>query len=229
METEEIIEVKMSVFSRIKGIFTNPVIVFEDIKKIPDVLKPTLILMIIFIATYLIQLSVIRELIIEQLKTAMEANASYQITESLLKKAIISGLFAGTIFFGIIPIIKGMIVHGVSLINSGKGKLKATISVFVYSYFIVALGQIILAILKIITGNAYITLSPAIFFSMESNTLLYALLSYFDIFVVIYLVVTVIGIKIVQELTTLKAAIAVLIPSGIYMLLITVPMLLGLN
>jgi len=229
METEEIIEVKMSVLSRIKGIFTNPILVFEDIKKNPDVLKPAIILMGIFIATYLIQLSVIRELIIEQLKTSMKVNTSFQITESYLKKVIISGLFAGTIFFAIVPIIKGMIVHGVSLINNGKGKLKATISVFVYSYFVVALGQIILAILKMITGNAYLTLSPAVFFSLESNKLLLSLLSYFDIFVVIYLVVTIIGIKIVQELTTSKAAIAVLIPSGIYMLLITVPILLGLN
>ncbi|MDM8534692.1 YIP1 family protein [Clostridiaceae bacterium HSG29] len=229
METEEIIEVKMSVFSRIKGIFINPKMVFEDIKRNPDILKPTLILMAIFIATYLMQLSIIREILIEQLKTAMEVNTSFQITESFLKKAIISGLFAGTIFFAIVPIIKGMICHGVSLINSGKGKLKATISVLVYSYFIVALGQIILAILKIITGNVYLTLSPAVFFSMETNTLLSAWLSYFDIFVVIYLVVSIIGIKIVQELTTFKAASAVLIPSVIYMLMITVPILLGLN
>ena len=92
------------------------------------------------------------------------------------------------------------------------------------------LGQVILAVLKVITGNIYITLSPAIFFkTLEINSFMNIFLSYFDVFTVIYLVVTVIGVKTIHKLSVAKATIAVLVPSTIYLLLIIVPTLMDLG
>jgi|LGOV01.1.fsa_nt_gb hypothetical protein len=227
---EESNERKLSVIERITGIFTNPEVVFKDINKKPDILKPSLIIMAIFIVTYIMQLSIIKEAIIEQLKVAQSMNPSFKITDALVNKALYSGLFAGSFMIVIVPMIKGMLVYGVALINNGKGKLKETVSVFIYSYFIVMLGQVILAVLKVITGNIYITLSPAIFFkTLEINSFMNIFLSYFDVFTVIYLVVTVIGVKTIHKLSVAKATIAVLVPSTIYLLLIIVPTLMDLG
>ena len=227
---EESNERKLSSIERITGIFTNPEVVFKDIKKKPDILKPSLIIMVIFIVTYIMQLSIIKEAIIEQFKIAQAINSSFKITDGLVNKALYSGLFAGSFMIVIVPMIKGMLVYGVALINNGKGKLKETVSVFIYSYFIVMLGQVILAVLKVITGNIYITLSPAMFFkTLEINSFMNIFLSYFDVFTVIYLVVTVIGVKMVHKLSVAKAIIAVLVPSIIYLLLTIVPTFMDLG
>ena len=111
---EESNERKLSVIERITGIFTNPEVVFKDINKKPDILKPSLIIMAIFIVTYIMQLSIIKEAIIEQLKVAQSMNPSFKITDALVNKALYSGLFAGSFMIVIVPMIKGMLVYGVA-------------------------------------------------------------------------------------------------------------------
>jgi hypothetical protein len=230
LDSGEIIEKELSLFMRVKGIFINTEDTIKDIIREPNILMPAFLLMIIFAVTYIMQFSIIKEEIINQFKVLQMSNPSIEITDILVNRTLYSGLVAGAFLFAITPMVKGLLVYGISLLNSGKGKLKQTVSMFVYSYFIVALGQIILAILKNITGNIYITLSPAMFFkSLEANGLMNAFLSYFDVFTILYLVVTIIGIKIVHELSALKATIVVLIPSVIYLLLIIVPTLANLG
>ncbi|MEA1975499.1 MAG: YIP1 family protein [Bacillota bacterium] len=227
---EESNEIKLSLIDRITGVFINPEAVFKDINKKADILKPSLIIMAIFIITYIMQLAIIKEAIVEQFKVVQLTNPSFKITDGLVNKALYSGLFAGSFMIVIVPIIKGMLVYGIALINNGKGKLKETVSVFIYSYFIIMLGQVILAVLKVITGNLYITLSPAVFFkTLEVNSFMNVFLSYFDVFTIIYLAVTVIGVKIIHKLSIRKATIAVLVPSIIYLLLTIVPTFMNLG
>ena len=214
-------ERELSIFSRIIGIFIDPVETFKDIKRKPDILKPGILLMMIFAVIYLIQMDLIKIQVINQLKSVAAVNPDYEITESIVNTSLRAGIIVGIISALINPVFKGLLVHGIAMLRNGRAKIKTTMSILVYSYFIVALGQLIAGVLKNITGNIYLSLSPAVFFnSFEPTSLQYVLLSYFDIFTIGYLIVSIIGIRLVHEFDYKKASMAVLLPSLIYILIL---------
>lgn len=212
---------RLSVFERITKIFVEPTSTFKDIKVIGDILKPGLILMLIFGVIYWLQLDLLREQVLSQLKSMMAINPEFQITDEVVNNALRAGVIMGVLSALINPVFKGLLVHGIVLLQGGKAKMKATISTLVYSYFIIGLGQFILTFIKNFTGNAYLTLSPALFLrSIEPLSVTYAVLSYFDVFTIGYLIISIIGIKVVHEVNYRKASMAVLLPSVMYVLIL---------
>lgn len=214
-------EQELSLFNRIIGVFISPEETFKDIKRKADILKPGLLLMMIFAFVFLIQKDLIKTQVINQLKAIAAVNPDYEITDSLVTTSLRTGIIVGVLSALVNPVFKGLLVHGIAMLRNGKAKLKASMSVLVYSYFIVALGQVVVAILKNMTGNIYLTLSPAVFFSsLEPMSVQFVLLSYFDVFTIGYLIISIIGIRLVHEFNYKKAAMAVLFPSLIYLLIL---------
>lgn len=212
---------RLSLFNRIIGVFISPEETFRDIKRKADILKPGIFLMMIFAVVFLVQKDLIKTQVINQLKAIASVNPDYEITESLVNTSLRTGIIVGILSALINPAFKGLLVHGIAMLRNGKAKLKASVSVLVYSYFIVALGQLIVAVLKSFTGNIYLSLSPAVFFGgLEPTSIQFVILSYFDIFTIGYLVVSIIGIRLVHEFSYKKAAMAVLLPSLIYLLIL---------
>jgi hypothetical protein len=219
--TEEKEEQQLSLFNRIIGVFISPEETFSDIKRKANILKPGIFLMMIFAVIFLIQRDLIRTQVINQLKAVASVNPDYEITDSLVETSLRTGIIVGVLSALVNPVFKGLLVHGIAMLRNGKAKLKTSLSVLVYSYFIVALGQLIAGVLKAITGNIYLTLSPAVFFSnLEPTSVQFVLLSYFDLFTIGYLVVSIIGIRLVHEFNYKKAAMAVFLPSLIYILIL---------
>lgn len=212
---------ELSVINRITNIFIEPSKTFKDIKVKGNILKPGLILMVIFAVIYWLQIDLLREQVLNQLKSMQAINPDFQITDEAVKNALRAGVIMGVLSALINPVFKGLLVHGVALLQGGKAKMKATLSTLVYSYFIIGLGQFILAFIKNYTGNAYLTLSPALFLkTIDPLSTTYAISSYFDIFTIGYLLISIIGIKIVHEVSYRKASIAVLLPSVMYILIL---------
>lgn len=218
---EEKEEQQLSLFNRIIGVFISPEETFKDIKRKANILKPGILLMMIFAVVFFIQRDLLRIQVINQIKAVAAVNPDYEITDALVETSLRTGIIVGILSALVNPVFKGLLVHGIAMLRNGKGKLKATLSVLVYSYFIVALGQIIAGVLKAVTGNIYLSLSPAVFFGgLEPSSVQFILLSYFDIFTIGYLVVSIIGIRLVHEFSYKKAAMAVLLPSLIYILIL---------
>ena len=218
---EENEEQQLSLFNRMIGVFINPEETFRDIKRKANILKPGFLLMIIFAVIFFIQRDLLRTQVINQIKAVAAVNPDYEITDALVETSLRTGIIVGILSALVNPVFKGLLVHGIAMLRNGKAKLKATLSVLVYSYFIVALGQLIAGILKAFTGNIYLSLSPAVFFSgLAPTSVQFILLSYFDIFTIGYLIVSIIGIRLVHEFSYKKAAMAVLLPSLIYILIL---------
>ncbi len=218
---EEKGEQQLSLFNRIIGVFISPEETFRDVKRKPDILKPGILLMMIFAVVFLIQRDLIKIQVMNQLKSVASVDPEFTITDELVKTSLRTGIIVGILSALVNPIFKGLLVHGIAMLRNGKAKLKASLSVLVYSYFIVALGQVIVGVLKSFTGNIYLSLSPAVFFSsLEPTSVQFVLLSYFDLFTIAYLVVSIIGIRLVHEFNYKKAAMAVLLPSIIYLLIL---------
>ena len=218
---EENEEQQLSLFNRMIGVFINPEETFRDIKRKANILKPGFLLMIIFAVIFFIQRDLLRTQVINQIKAVAAVNPDYEITDALVETSLRTGIIVGILSALVNPVFKGLLVHGIAMLRNGKAKLKATLSVLVYSYFIVALGQLIAGVLKAFTGNIYLSLSPAVFFSgLAPTSVQFILLSYFDIFTIGYLIVSIIGIRLVHEFSYKKAAMAVLLPSLIYILIL---------
>jgi len=218
---EEKEEQKLSFVNRVIAVFMSPEETFRDLKRKANILKPGFVLMVIFAVVYFIQKDLLRIQVINQMKSLVAINPDYVITDSNVDAALRAGIIVGTLSALANPVFKGLLVHGIAMLSNGKAKLKTSLSVLVYSYFIVALGQLIGAFLKSMTGNVYLTLSPAVFFNnLEATSIQFALLSYFDMFTIGYLVVSIIGIRLVHELNYKKASMAVLLPSLMYLLIL---------
>lgn len=214
MLEEEKKEAKLSLFQRIIKVFTDPVKAMEDISIKPKVLVPVLLISLVFILLNVARFNLIKEFIIKQLEIAMAQNPNIgEVPEGLMKIQ----LYTTFIIISITPLLtvffKGLVSHGIAQLFNGKGKLKASISVITFSYFIVLFGEAIRTIIGLLVGNYMVTMSlAAVAPNLEINTPLYNLLASFDVFSIWYLMVSVVGISVVHKISRGKAAVVVLSP-----------------
>ncbi len=219
---EEEEEAKLSFADRMLGIFTSPSLVMEDIKRNPKpVLLPFVIVFVIVALGLYLQLDGLRAMTIEQLT---KQNPNITINAEMLRTLTISTMVGGILGSMLSPIIKAAFAHGLSILFGGAGRFKQTFAVVVYAYLITVLGVILRSIIIFFTGNAMISFSPALFFGTPDTTsIAYMIASSLDIFNLWYLGVSIIGIKIIHEITTAKAAAVVLIPWVIVILFSVIP------
>lgn len=203
-------EPEISWYNRMFLILTSPVTVFEDIKRNPKpiwlpLIVNGLILTLGMIFILDIQFEVTQEMLYELRGMVLEGNQITIFKVQTLATIFIMGLMT--------PTIKASISHGLGMMLGEVTEFKKSMAVIVNSYVIVAFSSLIRNIAVMLTGNLYITFSPAMFMSPEtSNVMYYTFLASLDIFTLWYLSVSVIGFSVVHKISKSKAAIAVLIP-----------------
>ncbi|MCG8541898.1 MAG: YIP1 family protein [Clostridia bacterium] len=211
---EEDKQSKLSLFQRIMKLFTDPVEVMNDISLKPKILVPILLILIIFTLMNVLKIDFLKELMLEQFKVQMEGNPNVsQLSESIIMNYVYFALIMASIGPLLAIFSKGLISHGIVQLFEGKGKIKTSISVVAFSYFIVVFGEVVRTIITLLTKNYMVMTSPAAIMSNEKmGTPLYILLSSLDVFTIWYLIVSMIGISIVHKISKGKAAVAVFAP-----------------
>ena len=211
---EEDKQSKLSLFQRIMKLFTDPVEVMNDISLKPKILVPILLILIIFTLMNGLKIDFLKELMLEQFKVQMEGNPNVsQLSESIIMNYVYFALIMASIGPLLAIFSKGLISHGIVQLFEGKGKIKTSISVVAFSYFIVVFGEVVRTIITLLTKNYMVMTSPAAIMSNEKmGTPLYILLSNLDVFTIWYLIVSMIGISIVHKISKGKAAVAVFAP-----------------
>lgn len=211
---EEDKQSKLSLFQRIMKLFTDPVEVMNDISLKPKILVPILLILIILTLMNVLKIDFLKELMLEQFKVQMEGNPNVsQLSESIIMNYVYFALIMASIGPLLAVFSKGLISHGIVQLFEGKGKIKTSISVVAFSYFIVVFGEVVRTIITLLTKNYMVMTSPAAIMSNEKmGTPLYILLSSLDVFTIWYLIVSMIGISIVHKISKGKAAVAVFVP-----------------
>lgn len=212
---------KFGVFSRVKKIILRKDVVFENIKIKPNIFKGVIVLILIFIGVYLSQISLLREFILEKLKEDPQKYA--RITDDMINKEIYSNIVIGVFSAFANPFFKSFFVYALIRIFNKKVKLKTVISLFVYSYFIIAIGQIAASILRNFTGNIYANFSIAMVLNkIDLGSYVYTFASHFDIFTILYLYITIRGVKLINEISYKNASYIVLTPTIMYLFTILI-------
>ncbi len=225
-EEEEPVE-EMGVVQRVINVFTNPQRLFRYLRVKPDVVTP--ILLVIFIS--ILTSTLIYDIAINDQITRIEQND--QLPDDR-KDMIIDQIEAskhGTkriIYNYLLPPIGVIITFSVvaaiflfigNVILGGKTSFKHMLSVYGYSYLVVAIaGTVVKLPLWLAKGTLQLTFSPAVFLS-DTQTTLYRLLSAFDVFTLWFLVVFGIGFAIIYRFTQLKGILSVFITWFIYVLI----------
>lgn len=216
---------------KVIGIFTRPQKVFESIRQKPDILFPYLLGAVIFSVFAFLTMEMLRDYTMDMILVQyrkMEIEVSADQLKTFVNLTMLSSVL-GMIAIGVIaPFVKGSFSHLISKAYSAKGTFKRSLSVVAYAYIIILLGTLVRIPVALMTNNYLFSFSPAAFLPQTLQlTPLYTLLSMFDIFTLWYLVVSVIGFKTVHQLSTGKAAVVVLVPFLLSMLMAIVPLLTG--
>ncbi len=230
-EEEEPAE-KLNFIERIIGIFTKPTQVFEYLRLKPDILTPIIITIIIsLITSFLVYDIAINEQIVKY-----EQNDRIPDEQ---KERIIEGIEASKsgprriIYTTVFPILGVLVIFLVvsaiflligNVLLGGKASFKKVLSVYGYSYLIVALlGTIIKLPLMLSKQTMKIDLSPAVFLGgTAEGTALHRFISSFDVFNIWYLIVFGIGMAIIYRFSQLKGVVSVLIAWLIYVVIFKV-------
>ncbi len=211
---------------RIIGIFMSPRETFESIRQKPTWLVPFLISVFFAIVfTFLAMDIVLKDQIaLQQARGApqeqIEAQSSFQ--EGPLK--YISGVFIliGTLVSWVV--ISGIFLFGGNTIMGGETKFKKVFSVVAWSSLIGVVGGLVKTPLILSKGTSQgVTTSLAILLPTpelgQSGSVLYRLLTRFDVFTIWTIVLYCIGLAAIYQFTTKKAATLVLSLWAIYIII----------
>lgn len=195
----------VSFAARMISIFTSPKKGMEIAAESPMILGMLVILVISAMVIYIPQ----RPMFLKMTMTAVEnSNKSFNAEQidALIAGGANAAMFMSMFYFVCTPLFKGLVAFALATLFNGTGKLKSTLGVVMNAYAIMLVGQVIRMVVVLATGNPYFSFSPAIFLAAgQETTGLFSLLSAMDLFAVWYLGVSMIGIRRVHELSSVKA------------------------
>jgi len=216
MMNEEIVE--LSFIQSIYAIIMNPKLAFEAIKHKPRILLPIITVLAVMLLSSLVMWDAIKAYTMEAMRYQMQAQGQdvAMLPESVMSMVAMS-TFAGILIM--IPVaiaVKGLAIHGFMQLFNGKGTVKQSISIVANAYIVATLSSIIKMPLVMMTGNYGVSFSPALFLSKEQLLGPYgSVLAYFDVFIIWYLIVSIIGVTVIHKTSKGKSAVAVLVPYSI--------------
>lgn len=215
---------QLTLWERLKYIIIEPERTFEDIKKHPTSLTFILLTAGIMGILMFLKMDLYKETFINQMIQQFSDTGSEIPTnmDAMASKQAYTTLAIAMVVPAFIWLVKASIVNGIADISGGYGTFKQSYSVIAYSYFPVVIGSIIMTIISLIIGKFEIaaTLSVLLPKSMEGE-FLYFLLMQFDVFVIWYQILAIIGIAKVHDISKKKAAIGVLATWGSVVLIVT--------
>jgi len=217
----------MNVFEKIIGIFSSPRDTFVAIDNKPNWLIPFVIIVLVVIISQFLVLDIGMNDQIEAMKARGLSSDQIQTAQEHMQGPM---KYIGFIFAPIIILIVWLILAGIFLftgntIMGGKAQFKNILAVISWSGLIGIVQAALRTYLVISNGTSFgVTTSLAILLPTpqvgESKTLLYRLLSRFDIFTIWTLVLWIIGLAVVYKFSTKKSATMVLTLWAIYIVLV---------
>lgn len=227
--SEELSEPTMGIMTRIINIFTSPREVMEDVKIKPYTAMLVLIFAFIGLITTLPVLSIMKDGMLDAMiqQSGDTANIDSAMFDSILNYTVIFTVIATAIGSAIAPLVSGLVSHVIAILAGGEGKLKQTVGINTMAYTVIMAGAIIRVGLVLVTKNMYASFSPAML--LGSNPTLspyYGVLSVIEIFNLVYLYFVFIGIKVVHNVSSVRAWIITLLPTVFVILLSLIPVLL---
>jgi len=217
----------MNVFDKIIGIFVSPQETFQEINKKPNWLVPFIIIVIVTLISQYLLLDITLNDQIEAMKARGMTGEQMQMAQDRMQGPM---KYIGFIVAPIFILLAWLILSGILLftgntVMGGKAKFVNVLAVVSWSSVIGIVQAALRTYLIISKGTSFgVTTSLAILLPTpqigESKTILYRLLSRFDIFTIWTLILWIIGLSVVYNFSTKKSATMVLTLWTIYILFV---------
>lgn len=212
----------MTLIQCMGGVFISPANTFRSLQAKTHLLWPLAILLVVTVITTFLSMGAMENFTRLSMDAALAKNPQAmppELVESQLQMSMRLILIFTPLMALLTPVIKGLVTHGTAKLFDGKGTLKATLSVIALSYMIIIAGGLIRLPLMM-TSNTLVTFSPALLLGQEQMGSAWAgFLMNFDLFTLWYLGVSAIGIREIHRISLGKAAVSVLIPFTLILLM----------
>lgn len=208
---------KTNPFQRIIGVFIAPTETFESIARRPDVAMPLIIHLVLALVIGLVMVRYFD--FAAPAREAMEAqgNASQaQIDQAVRFSSAIGKTltYASPLLALLYFLIVASVLYLVFRMFGGDATWQQAFSVTLYAGFVRALLSIIMAVILVARGGTtnpaevdiIVRSNPAFLVDHVSQPVLYSLLANFDLFIIWYVVVLIIGFAIISKVSRAKAA-----------------------
>lgn len=227
MSEETTSTVEMSTMQKIIGIFTAPRITLEAIDKNPTWFLPFIIGVIFFLGFQILTMDIQTEYRLEMMEARgdIPAEAMEAARAQMQGPVKYIGLIAGPIVMLImIVIIAGLFYVAGNLMIGGDTSFKNIFAMVNWTGLIGILSLIIMTLLVLNKGTLHgVALDLSILLDTpaigEEKSVLYRILSKFDIFVIWQMVVYIIGMSVAYKSTAQKAAVPILSLWGIWIII----------
>ncbi|MFO7889643.1 MAG: Yip1 family protein [bacterium] len=217
----------MNVFEKIVGIFSSPKETFVAINEKPTWLIPFIIIVIVATVSQFLLMDITFSDQIEAMKARGMNSEQIQAAQKSMQGPIkYIGFIAAPIFILLAwLILSGIFLFTGNTIMGGRAQFKNVLAVVSWSGLIGIVQSALQTYLVISNGTSFgVTTSLAILLPTpqlgEDKTVLYRLLSRFDIFTFWTLILWIIGLAVVYKFSTKKSATMVLSLWAIYIVLV---------
>ncbi len=212
----------MTLLQCLAGVFLSPAKTFRSLTVKPHLLWPLAIILLGTVLTTFLSMGAMEAFTRFSMEAALARNPQALTPEMVEAQVQMSmkAILIMTPFMALLtPLLKGLVTHGMARLFDGEGKMKATLSVIALAYMVMMAGALIRLPLMMLS-NTIITFSPALFLGPDMlGSAWSSFLMNFDLFTLWYLGVSAIGIREVHRISTGKAAVAVLVPFGLILLM----------
>ncbi len=209
---EDTQEVQLSTGAKLGLIFTNPTRVFESLTKKPDWLIPTLIIVILSVASAYF----LRDITMEMQKERILAseNIPEEQKDAILQQfdqggnmQVIMGMVGAVVFvFASFAIVAALFMFTGNVVLGGQANYKTMLAVYAWGFMASVPEAIIKIPLMLAKNSIHVYTSLAIFFdTSESETVLFKIANAVDIFALWRVALWAIGFGVVYKFTQGKS------------------------
>lgn len=205
-----------SSFVRMGMAFVSPIEMFKDIAREPKPLMPILLLVVIALASAFMQMDVMVTYLND---TYASMGMPQEQIDAVMGTAKMSALIVTPLLIIFSMLVKAGFTNLLAGPLGAETTYKTTLAVVAYAYVVQALGLILRTVATMVTGSYGLTFSPAILVDLKTQPALSGFLANFDLFNIWYLVLSVIGFSIVGKVSKGKAAVAIMTPAIIFVII----------
>jgi hypothetical protein len=214
---------KINTFKRLTGVITNPVAVFEDIRKRPDYLTPILLMLLTSIIAASIIIPIALDVSFKELSEKSPEVADR--IDAMRPISYIAGMVGAAVAPLVMWLIMTALIHVFAGLAGGEGEFKPLLSVLGYAGIPGYLKAIVMAIVAFVTGNPQPKLGLDILFKPEDTVgkIINVVLSNIEILNLWYIALLIIGISVAKEMSRERAV----IPWAIWWVIMTALQIVG--
>lgn len=209
---DETQESRLSMSEKLVLIFTNPKRLFENIKSKPDWLVPTLIIVIISMASAFF----LRDITLDMQKERIQAseNFSEEQKEVMLQQfdksgsmQMIMGMVGAVVFvFASFAIVAALFMFTGNVILGGQSDFKTLLAVYAWGFMVSVPEAVIKIPLMLVKKSMHVYTSLAILFDpAEAETVMFKIANAVDIFALWRVALWAIGFSVVYKFTEGKS------------------------